>query len=60
MFKKLNKKRILVVCLMLVISIISFNIRDDRNSIKKYSVPANATPITNKVVILDAGHRASR
>lgn len=60
MFKKLNKKRITVVCLMVMVSIISFNASNNREKINSETISANSTPITNKVVILDAGHRFTR
>lgn len=54
MFKKTYKKRIIATCLMLIASLTVFG----SSNIEKNSdtVSANATPITNKVVILDAGH----
>lgn len=58
-FKKINKKRFIIVGLMVAISIGVFNFTNSKLLTKSESISANATPITNKVVVLDAGHRTA-
>lgn len=49
----LNKKRIMFIISCLVVSIFTFNIYYDRPS---KSIEVVALPVSNKVVVLDAGH----
>lgn len=56
-FKNIKKKRIAIVCLLVLMSVAIFNFDNSKRMLKENTIAANATPITNKVVILDAGHR---
>ena len=47
----INKKRLTFIFLMIVVSVISFEMRG-----KKDYVSVSSLPVTNKVVVLDAGH----
>lgn len=49
----LNKKRILFICFIIVCSIISSDLVNQNNQDLK---PVSSTPVSNHVVILDAGH----
>ena len=47
----INKKRLTFIFLMIVVSVISFEMRG-----KKDYVSVSSLPVTNKVIVLDAGH----
>ena len=49
----LNRKRIYIIILCLVISTITFKTKD---MMKKNTVATVALPVNNKVIIIDAGH----
>ena len=51
----INKKRILFIFLCVCFSIIGYGIMYNIN-LKNKDIKANATPITNKTIIIDAGH----
>lgn len=48
----IKKKRIIFMILAVLISVISFSLRNK----EKNTVSVSSLPITNKVIILDAGH----
>ena len=51
----INKKRILFIFICVCFSIIGYGIMYNIN-LKNKDIKANATPITNKTIIIDAGH----
>ena len=53
----LQRKRILLVIMLIVMSIVTYTVSTNRtyNAVQVVSLPA-----TNKVVVLDAGHRKTR
>ncbi len=55
---KITIKRIFFIGVLIAISVISAEITKN-NSLSSKAVQANSTPITNKKVVLDAGHRTS-
>ena len=48
----INKKRISFIILALFISIISFSINNKKGNV----ISVSSLPVTNKVIVLDAGH----
>ena len=48
----INKKRMGFIFLVLIISVISYSIKQNNQNI----VSVSSLPVTNKVIILDAGH----
>lgn len=52
----LNKKRILFLILAIAISILTPSLM----SLEHKTVQTVALPVSNKVIVLDAGHRLSR
>ena len=48
----INKKRIILILLVLFISVISFSLKKGDEKV----VSVSSLPVTNKVIILDAGH----
>ena len=54
----LNKKRIIMI-LVILVGIFTFSYRAAEQEIEEQE-PVTATPVSNKVVVLDAGHRCAR
>lgn len=54
----LRKKRILLIIMCVVVSVGFITISNRLNS--QTSVSTVALPVSNKVIVLDAGHRKSR
>ena len=54
----LNKKRLMTVMSMIFLSlyVFSFKIANEDIMLNKKTVETVSTPVTNKVVIVDAGH----
>lgn len=57
MNKTLLHKRLIIISFFICLSFTIYSIID--NVSNKNSVLVNATPITNKVIVIDAGHRTS-
>ena len=57
--KKSTILRTIFVCSFLLVAMLVYEITSNYGLSEK-TVKANATPITNKVIVLDAGHRLSR
>lgn len=55
----LNKKRISIMILVILVGIFTFSYRAAEQEIEEQE-PVTATPVSNKVVVLDAGHRCAR
>ena len=53
----LRKKRILFVLSVVLISMFAFTIQVAKN---EETVSAVALPVSNKVIVIDAGHRKTR
>lgn len=49
----LNRKRILVIMLMLIIATCAFTLQTAQT---KEIVPTVSLPVSNKVIVIDAGH----
>ena len=47
----INKKRIILILLVLFVSVVSFSFKKSNDV-----VSVSSLPVTNKVIILDAGH----
>lgn len=56
----LSKKRILLVLSCFICSVLSFCLILDDNGKKSETVETASLPISNKVIVVDAGHRNSR
>lgn len=54
----LNRKRISIVILCVLVSIFTFMIATTGK--KEYIVPTTATPVSGKTIVIDAGHRSAR
>lgn len=54
----LKRKRIIVMMCMVFVSLyaFSFKIANEDLSLNKKSIETVSTPVTNKVIIVDAGH----
>lgn len=50
----LNKKRISIIMLCVLVSIFSFIIAS--NNKQEHIIPTTATPVSGKTIIVDAGH----
>lgn len=55
----LNKKRLSVMILIILFGIFTFSYRTAKHDIEEQQ-QVTATPVSNKVVVLDAGHRSTR
>ena len=53
----LRKKRILFILSVILISMFAFTIQVAKN---EETVPTVALPVSNKVIVIDAGHRKTR
>ena len=51
----LNKKRLSLILLIVLLGIFTFSYQDAKENLEK-SVTVTTTPVSGKVVILDAGH----
>lgn len=51
--------RCIFICIAITFVVLGFEL-NAKHSINEVVIKTNSTPITNKVVILDAGHRPSR
>ncbi len=49
----LRKKRLFIIITCLIVSTVTFKIKNKRNIVSKETV---ALPINNRVIIIDAGH----
>ncbi len=54
----LRKKRILLVLMCVIVSVGFMNITENLKN--RATVPTVSLPVSNKVIVLDAGHRKSR
>lgn len=54
----INKKRIqiIVICLLIGIFSFSFQIANNQNELVENTVPTTATPVSGKTIVVDAGH----
>ena len=52
----ISKKRLSLILSLVLLSVCSFIIGNNRESELLESVPTVALPVSNKVIILDAGH----
>ena len=59
MQKSIYVKRIICICLLICFSLVTYGIINMRR-LPNQVASVNALPITNKVVVVDAGHRTSR
>ena len=50
----INKKRISIIFTMLAISVLSYGIVYNKD--KRDTITTSSLPVTNKVIVLDAGH----
>lgn len=50
----INKKRISIIFTMLAISVLSYGIVCNKD--KRDTITTSSLPVTNKVIVLDAGH----
>ena len=50
----INKKRISIIFIMLAISVLSYGIAYNKD--KRDTITTSSLPVTNKVIVLDAGH----
>lgn len=50
----INKKRISIIFIMLAISVLSYGIVYNKD--KRDTITTSSLPVTNKVIVLDAGH----
>lgn len=50
----INKKRISIIFTMLAISVLSYGIVYNKD--KRNTITTSSLPVTNKVIVLDAGH----
>ena len=50
----INKKRISIIFIMLAISVLSYGIVYNKD--KRETITTSSLPVTNKVIVLDAGH----
>ena len=50
----INKKRISIIFTMLAISVLSYGIVYNKD--KRTTITTSSLPVTNKVIVLDAGH----
>ena len=50
----INKKRISIIFAMLAISVLSYGIVYNKD--KRNTITTSSLPVTNKVIVLDAGH----
>lgn len=55
----MNRKRLSIMILVIFIGIFTFSYRTTEKEIER-DEPVTATPVSNKTVILDAGHRKTR
>lgn len=55
----LNKKRLSIIILIILFGIFTFSYRTAEQEIQEQQ-PVTATPVSSKVVVLDAGHRNTR
>lgn len=49
-------KRIIIVTSFIVLSIVSYSVVNILEDTKTESINTNATPIANKVIVIDSGH----
>ncbi len=54
----LNRKRISIVILCILVSVFSFMIATTGK--KEDTVPTTATPVSGRTIVIDAGHRYTR
>ena len=54
----LNKKRLSIIILIILFGIFTFSYRTAEQEIQEQQ-PVTATPVSSKVIILDAGHRST-
>ena len=52
----INKKKISLMLLVMMLSISTFLYNKEESNIEKEQV-VTATPVSNKVIVIDAGHR---
>ena len=53
----LNKKRILFILVTIAVSMLAFTIQVAQT---EETMPTVALPVSNKVIVIDAGHRKTR
>lgn len=56
MLKNIFEKKAILALSLVFISIIAIEVRDYGSFSKNYSLAVNATKVTNKVIVIDAGH----
>lgn len=56
MLKNIFEKKAILALSLVFISIIVIEIKDNYSFSKNHSLAVNATKITNKVIVIDAGH----
>ena len=57
--KKSTILKCIFICVGIAVTILAFELNVNA-SLKETIIKTNATPITNRVIILDAGHRSAR
>ncbi len=52
----INKKRVNIIIICLVLGIFTYYYESAKIDFEKESVPTTSTPVSNKVIVIDAGH----